>query len=163
MKNLDERIQNWFVENQPDDQMNDKEAWWNNNLLIRDRLLKLFPHYYAEVVGTHCSKSIKCPVIKTGYKGVEIIWQYNFYDWQIMIKSPVELELHDLDLYNADGNYFYYQGIPEEYKFQPYSKTNKKQFAINISGDRFDVWGFALELKKVIDTTEAISFKFKEI
>jgi hypothetical protein len=68
-----------------------------------------------------------------------------------MINSPVDLELNDLELYRADGNYFYYQGIPEEYKFQPYSKTNKKQFAINISGDLFDVWGFALELKKAID------------
>lgn len=153
MKNLDESIQNWFVENQPDDQMKYKEAWWNNNLLIRDRLLKLFPHYYAEVVGTHCSKSIKCPVIKTGYKGVEIIWQYNFHDWQIMINSPVDLELHDLELYNADGTYLYYQGIPEDYKFDRYSKTNKKQFAIDISGDRFDVWGLALELRKAIDNT----------
>jgi hypothetical protein len=163
MRNLDENIQSWFIENQPDDQMRYKEAWWNNNLLIRDRLLKLFPHYYAEVVGTHCSKSIKCPVIKTGYKGVEIIWQYNFHDWQIMIKSPVDLELHDLELYKADGTYFYYQGIPEDYKFDRYSKTNKKQFAIDISGDRFDVWGFALELRKAIDFAETIAFKFKEI
>ncbi len=151
MENLYENIQNWFVENQPDDQMRYKEAWWKNNLLIRDRLLKLFPHYIAEVIGTHYSKSIECPVIKTGYKGVEIIWQYNFYDWQIMINSPVDLELRDLELYNADGTYFFYQGIPDKYKFQPYSKTNKKQVAIDISGDLFDVWAFALELKKAID------------
>jgi hypothetical protein len=152
MRNLDESIQNWFIENQPDDQMRYKEAWWNNNLLIRDRLLKLFPHYHAEVVGTHCSKSIKCPVLKTGYKGVEIIWQYNFHDWQIMIKSEKDLKLKNLDLYRADGNYFYYQGIPEEYKFQPYSKNNKKQFAIDVYGnDPLDVWAFALELKKAID------------
>ena len=148
---LCDNIQKWFVENQPDDQMRYKEAWWNNNLLIRDRLLNLFPHYIAEVVGTHCSKSIRCPVIKTGYKGVEIIWQYNFYDWQIMVKSYEDLELDNLELYKADGDYFYYQGIPEEYKFDRYSKTNKKEFAINVYGDQLDVWAFALELKKAID------------
>lgn len=152
---LDTFIQDWFVKNVPDNKFLHCEKWWENNLFIRDRLLKLFPHYIAEVVGTHCSKSIKCPVIKTGYKGVEIIWQYNFYDWQIMIKSDKDLELDNLDLYKADGNYFYYQGIPEEYKFDRYSKTNKKQFAINVSGDLFDVWAFALELKKAIDFAEA--------
>jgi hypothetical protein len=149
---LDDKIQEWFVENQPSDQMSYKKAWWKNNCFIRDRLVNLFPHYIAEVIGTHHSKSIKCPVIKTGYKGVEIIWQYNFHDWQIMIKSEKDLELKDLDLYQADGNYFYYQGIPEEYKFQPYSKNNKKQFAIDVYGnDPLDVWAFALELKKAID------------
>lgn len=148
---LYDNIQKWFVENQPEDKMSYKEAWWKNNCFIRDRLLKLFPHYCAEVIGTHYSKSIECPVIKIGYKGVEIILQYNFYDWQIMIKSPVDLELHDLDLYNADRTYFFYQGIPDNYKFQPYSKTNKKEFAIDVSDDLFNVWGFALELRRAID------------
>lgn len=149
---LYDNIQKWFVENKPSENMLMETCWWKNNCFIRDRLLKLFPHYYAEVVGTHYSKSIECPVIKTGYKGVEIIWQYNFYDWQIMIKSYEDLELTNLDLCNADGTYFFYQGIPDEYKFQPYSKTNKKQFAIDIdNSDLFDVWAFALELKKAID------------
>ena len=148
---LYDNIQKWFVENKPAENMMMGTNWWINNCFIRDRLLKLFPHYIAEVVGVHYSKSIKCPVIKTGYKGVVIIWQYNFYDWQIMVKSCEDLELNNLELYNADGTYFFYQGIPEEYKFQPYSKANKKEFAINIYGDQFDVWGFALELKKAID------------
>ena len=151
MEELYDNIQKWFVENKPSENMLCETVWWKNNCFIRDRLLKLFPHYYAEVIGTHYSKSIECPVIKTGYKGVEIIWQYNFYDWQIMIKSPVELELTNLELYSADADYLYYQGIPDEYKFERYSKTNKKQFAIDVSGDLFDVWAFALELKKAID------------
>ena len=148
---LYDNIQKWFVENKPAENMMMGTNWWINNCFIRDRLLKLFPHYYAEVIGTHYSKSIECPVIKLGYKGVEIIWQYNFYDWQIMIKSYEDLELGNLDLYKANGDYFFYQGIPDKYKFQPYSKTNKKEFAVNVCGDQFDVWGFALELKKAID------------
>lgn len=164
VESLNANIQKWFVENQPGDEMKYKRSWWDNNVFIRDRLLDLFNSKEAEVVGTHYSKSIKCPVIKTGYKGVEIIWQYNFYDWQVMIKSTEELELTNLDLYRADGTYFFYQGIPEEYKFQPYSKNNKKQFAIDVSSnDLLDVWAFALELRKAIDFAETISFKFKEI
>ena len=111
----------------------------------------LFNSKEAEVIGTHYSKSIECPVIKTVYKGVEIIWQYNFYDWQIMIKSPRELKLFNLKLYKADGNYLYYQGIPEEYKFERYSKINNKEFAIDIYGNQLDVYAFATSLKIAID------------
>ena len=145
-------IQKWFIQNNPGDEMFYKESWWNNNCFIRDRLLSLFNDSKAEVIGTHYSKSIKCPVIKTSYKGVEIIWQYNFYDWQIMVKSNKPLKLRNLKIYKAEGDYLYYQGIPEEYKFKAYSKTNNKEFAINVSGnDHLDVWGFALELKNAID------------
>ena len=151
MEELYTKIQNWFVEHQPGDEMKYKRSWWDKNVFIRDRLLDLFNSKEAEVIGTHYSKSIECPVIKTVYKGVEIIWQYNFYDWQIMIKSPRELKLFNLKLYNANGDYFYYQGIPEEYKFEKYSKTNNKEFAIDIYGDEFDVWAFATSLKIAID------------
>lgn len=151
MKELDIKIQNWFMENEPSDVMNCHKAWWANNVLIRDRLLVLFNSKEAEVIGTHYSKSIKCPVIKTIYKGVEIIWQYNFYDWQIMIKSPIELKLFNLKLYKADGDYLYYQGIPEDYKFEKYSNINNKEFAIDIYGDQLDVYAFATSLKIAID------------
>lgn len=151
MKDMTTKIQRWFLENNPEDCMSYKQIWWKNNVFIRDRLLKLFNSSKAEVVGQHYSKSIKCPVIKTTYKGIEIIWQYNFYDWQIMVKSNKHLNLRQLKLYEANGDYLYYQGIPEEYRFKKYSKTNSKEFAINISSsDELDVWGFALELRKAI-------------
>jgi hypothetical protein len=127
------------------------KAWWGNNVFIRDRIVALFNSEEAEVIGGHFSKSIECPVIKTVYKGVEIIWQYNFYDWQIMIKSPIELKLFNLKLYKADGDYLYYQGIPEEYQFEKYSKTNNKEFAISIYGNELDVYAFATSLKIAID------------
>ena len=149
---LNTKIQNWFIKNEPSEDMLYREEWWNNNIFIRDRLLSLFDSEEAEVVGTHYSKSILCPIIKTVYKGVEIIWQYNFYDWQIMIKSPKELKLFNLKLYKADGDYLYYQEIPEEYRFfKKYSKTNNKEFAINIYGNELDVWAFATSLKIAIN------------
>ena len=148
---LNTRIRNWFIENEPSEDMLYRREWWDNNIFIRDRLLSLFDSEEAEIVGTHRSKSIVCPVIKAVYNGVEIVFQYNFYDWQIMIKSPVELKLLNLDLYKADGDYLYYHGIPEEYRFEKYSKENDKEFAIDIYGDKLDVYAFAVSLKLAID------------
>ena len=147
---IDTKIQKWFLENEPSDDMRYKDIWWKNNVFIRDRILCLFNSKEAEVIGTHHSKSIECPVIKTVYKGIEIIWQYNFYCWQIMVKSPKFINLRNLKLYAADGDYFYYQGIPAEYQFKPYAKSNRQEFAINVYGELMDVWAFALELKKAI-------------
>ena len=151
---LNMKIRNWFVDNEPGKDMLYREIWWKNNMFIRDRLLSLFDSEEAEIIGTHRSKSIVCPVIKAVYKGVEIVFQYNFYVWQIMIKSPTELKLLNLDLYKADRDYFYYQGIPEEYRFEKYSKENSKEFTISIYGDRLDVWAFAISLKLAIDSAK---------
>jgi hypothetical protein len=151
MKDMTTKIQRWYMENEPGCDMLYFKTWWGNNVFIRDRLVALFNSEEAEVIGGHFSKSIECPVIKTVYKGVEIIWQYNFYDWQIMIKSPVELKLFNLKLYKADGDYLYYQGIPKEYQFKRYSKTNNKEFAISIYGNELDVYAFATSLKIAID------------
>ena len=154
MKDMTTKIQRWYMENEPGCDMLYFKTWWGNNVFIRDRIVGLFNSEEAEVIGAHFSKSIECPVIKTVYKGVEIIWQYNFYDWQIMIKSPVELKLFNLKLYKADGDYLYYQGIPEEYQFDKYSKTNNKEFAIDIYGDQLDVYAFAVSLKVAIDKSK---------
>lgn len=145
------KLQNWISANIPDDDMLWHEAWGKRVCFMRDRVIHLFNDDY-DVVGEHYSKSILNPVIKTLYKDVEIIWQYNFYFWQIMIKSPVSLTLNNLELYNAK-DYFAYQGIPEKYQFKEYSKTNNKEFAICVDDDLLDVWAFALELKRVIDAS----------
>ena len=150
--NKTEKIQKWFNLNEPEDTYVYKKTWWKNNMFIRDEIVdRLFSDKQAEIVGTHYSKSILCPVIKTYYKGVEILWQYNFYNWQIMVKSDKDLELKDLDYVGANANYFFYQGIPTEYQFKPYSKDNKKEFAISTHSNLYDVFAFAVELKKAID------------
>ena len=151
------KLQLWLEEHEPADKMLWRKAWWNNNRFIRDDLLQKFFGYDYEIVGSHYSKSIECPVILVKYKGVDIILQYNFYDWQIMIKSEKPLTLVDLDLFNANGDYFYYQGIPHEYCFKKYSETNNKEFAIDIHAyDDYhdDVILFMYMLKKSIDNLE---------
>ena len=148
-------LQIWLEANEPEDKMLWKKSWWHRNCFIRDRLLKkLFGTDY-KIVGEHYSKSILLPVVLVKYKDVEIILQYNFYDWQVMINSKKALQLANLDLYDADGDYFYYQGIPQKYCYKKYSADNNKQFAVDIS-DRsddqlFDVYAFMLMLKEAID------------
>lgn len=147
----DTTLQNWISANIPEDKMLWKNQWSERVCFMRDRLIQLFDGGY-DVVGEHVSKSILNPVVKTSYKGVEIVWQYNFYDWQIMIKSPFPIKLKNLDWFNATGEYFYYQGIPDEYCFKKYNaKSNNKEFAINVDDNLLDVWAFAIELKRIID------------
>ena len=79
MKDMTTKIQKWFLDNEPSKELLYHKTWWSNNVFIRDRIVeRLFNTTEAEVIGTHYSKSIECPVIKTVYKGVEILWQYNF-------------------------------------------------------------------------------------
>lgn len=149
--NKTERIRVWFNTHEPKENMLYHESWWEHNVFIRDNIVEMLSDKVAEVVGTHYSKSIECPVIKTYYKDVEILWQYNFYNWQIMVKSNKDLELTDLDYIGADADYFFYQGIPTEYQFKPYSESNKKEFAISTGDSKYCVFAFAVELKKAID------------
>ena len=149
--NKTEKIQAWFNSHEPEEKMLWHESLWEHNVFIRDNIVEILSDKVAEVVGTHYSKSIECPVIKTYYKGVEILWQYNFYHWQIMVKSDKDLELKDLDYIGADADYFFYQGIPTEYQFKPYSKDNKKEFAISTVYSKYCVFAFTVELKKAID------------
>ncbi len=143
----------WIKGHFPQEDMLWRDSWHDRVCFMRDRLISEFNDGYS-IVGEHYSKSILNPVIKTLYRGVEIIWQYNFYFWQIMVKSPVSLKLKDLELFNAQGSYFYYQGIPDEYHFQKYNiKNNNKKFAICVDDDLLDVWAFALELKRAIKRT----------
>ena len=153
-----EKFQKWLKENEPEDSYYWKNNWWENNVFLRDRVLTLFDEEY-EVIGSHYSKSILCPVLKTRYKGVEIIWQYNFYDWQIMVKSPKQIifEPDDLNLFSGDGSYLYYQGIPDEYCFKKYPGNQNKEFAIDIYRDNIlDVWVFAILIKKLIDKNDSV-------
>ena len=151
-------LQIWLESHEPEDNMIYKKAWWKRGCFIRDRLLnKVFGTNY-KIVGEHYSKSILNPVVLVNYKGVDIILQYNFYDWQIMVKSPKALILEDLDFYETTGDYFYYQGIPSAYHFEKYSETNNKNFAIDIyerdDDALMDVYGFMIMLKRIIDKEE---------
>lgn len=152
-------FQIWLRDHEPEDGMGWKDSWWDRNMFIRDKILdELFKQSEYQVIGSHFSKSIECPIVMFRYHGTEIVLQYNFYDWQIMVHSPKDLNLTNLATHHADGDYFFYQGIPAEYRFKQYdARENCRDFAIDVEDNcgRFDlcnVWGFLLELKRTIDS-----------
>lgn len=145
----DKKLQDWIIANIPEDKMLWKEKWSDRVCFMRDRLIHIFSDSY-KIVGQHWSKSIINPVILTKYKDVEIVWQYNFYDWQIMIKSKRPLVLPETCFVKL-GTYFYYQGIPDKYHFKPYSETNNLKFGICLVDDLLDVYAFVVILKTLID------------
>ena len=93
-----EPLQEWANANKPDDKMLWKEAFWDQIIFVRDRVAGILARTYDEyrnlvcVIGTHTSKSIKCPVyrihldLKPPAGGVDITMRYNFYNWNISIE-----------------------------------------------------------------------------
>lgn len=165
-----EKLQHWLMTHQPSDNMLYKEAWWEYLVFIRDKIIadmfywpmvcdlnvdfeeqkRLMSENY-DIVGTHRSKSIEHPVILMRYKGVEIVFRYNFYDYEVTVISDKDIELPD-GLFDKDEKYFYYQGFPEKYQIKtPYSKS-KKQFSVNISTPcSYNFYTFMFLLKNELD------------
>ena len=152
-------FQIWLRDHEPEEGMGWKGSWSDRNRFIRDKILdELFKQPQYQVIGSHFSKSIECPVVMFRYHGTEIVLQYNFYYWQIMVHSPKDLNLTNLATDHADEDYFFYQGIPVEYQFKQYdARENCRDFAIAVEDrcgkfDLCNVWGFLLELKRAIDS-----------
>lgn len=169
-RNKNEKLQHWAMTHQPQDNMVYKEAWWENIVFLRDRIIadmfywpmisglelslesmeeKISENY--EIVGTHYSKSIELPVILMRYKGAEIVFRYNFYDYEVTVVSDKEIELPN-GLFDKDEKYFHYQGFPEKYKVRvPYSKS-KKCFSVCIGNPcNFNFYTFMYLLKNELD------------
>lgn len=145
-------LQKWITNNCPADNMLWRDSWSEHVVFLRDRISRIFEQKgdTAEVVGEHYSKSILNPVVKFIYKDVEVLFQYNFYNWQIMVKSNNPLDMSNLKYLNLT-DYFYYQGIPNNYHFKPYSKDNNKEFAVGLEDNLEDAYAFAIILKMAID------------
>jgi len=140
----------WYAfEYHPDESLVWASSFWDHVRFIRNTLEDMFKTK-GKVVGTHVSKSIINPVVKFNYKDVEILLQYNFYNWQIMVKSPRPLKIEGLKELKPT-NYLYYQGIPEEYIFKAYSPTNKKKFAISLDDTLENCYAFLILLKLAIN------------
>ena len=169
-RNKNEKLQHWAMTHQPQDNMAYKEAWWENIVFLRDRIIadmfywpmisglglslesmeeKISENY--DIVGTHYSKSIELPVILMRYKGVEIVFRYNFYDYEVTVISDRDIELSK-GLFDEKNGNFYYQGFPEKYKVRvPYSKS-KKCFSVSIGHPcNYNFYTFMFLLKNELD------------
>ena len=103
-----------------------------------------------EIVGTHYSKSIELPVLRLRYKGVEIVFRYNFYDYEVTVISESDLNLPK-GLFNPEETSFYYQGFPAEYMLKTNYATSHKKFSVSITSSEYLFYTFMFVLKNEID------------
>lgn len=152
-----ERLQKWANEHAPGDEMLWKNAYWSQIMFVRDKVAGVLARTYEEyrdlvdVVNTHRSKSITCPVyfIDLPKDGVRIWMRYNYYDWNISVESERPITCDFLDTFNDEVGYGYCfcQGM-EDKKFGPYKDSNKK-FTVCI-GDDYEVYTFFRALRKFL-------------
>ncbi len=163
---MDTKFQKWLLDHQPNDNMRWKDAFWHTYCFWRDDILPMFTDYlYSEqfswdafkneldkntdVIGEHWSKSIINPVMKITYKGVEIIFRYNFYNYEIVVISPKPIELPKNNLFSSKKASFFYEGFPDEYKIKERYEDNKCRFAAHIS-DHYRFYTFMFLLQREI-------------
>ena len=165
-----EKFQHWLMTHQPSDNMVYKKAWWDYLIFIRDKIisdmfywpmvcnmkidfqeqLRLMSNQY-DIVGTHFSKSIEHPVILMRYKGAEIVFRYNFYDYEITVISDRDIRLPD-NLFNKKNKTFYYQGFPEKYQIKTSYAESKKRFSVELSPQcQYKFYTFMFLLKAQLD------------
>lgn len=154
----------WVRDNTPSEKMLNRESFLKTYDFISNDVLQLFENKfirewdkrinyvnsYHDIIGTHWSKSIKHPVLKITYKGTEIVFRYNFYDYEIAVISDNELNIPMNDLFESKNESFYYQGFPEEYKLTERYEDNKKKFMAYIR-DKYKFYTFMYILKQEID------------
>ncbi len=160
------KFREWLINNKPSDSMIYSNAFWETYNFWEHMILPLFTDaYYADsiatynkvndeinknidIVGIHRSKSIVHPVIKITYKGVEIIFRYNFYNYEVVVISPNPIKLPKKNLFSSKRASFFYEGFPSEYKIEERYEDNKCKFAAHINDHyRFYTFMFLLERK----------------
>ena len=165
-----DKFQHWLMTNQPSDNMLYKQSWWDYLIFIRDKIIsdmfywpmvcdlkvefeekqRLMSQNY-DIIGTHWSKSIEHPVILMRYKGAEIVFRYNFYDYEITIISNKDIKFPK-DLFDENEKDFYYQGFPEKYKINTNYSKSKKCFSVNIGNPcNYKFYTFMFLLKNQLD------------
>lgn len=153
MTEMNEKLQDWFVANQPRDTMMWKKSFEAQVFFVRDRLASILSRTYeqhkdfARVIGTHMSKSIFCPVYKIDLPEdhCTLIMRDNFYDWNISVSSRRPLICNFLGTFD-DRNHSRCccEGM-EQYKHGPYA-NDPQLFTVSIGSD-YDLYTFGRVLK----------------
>lgn len=170
MSVLDTNFQKWLEEHIPEDKMLYRNKFSDYMVFWRDRILdRFYPTYdrnyndeslirehnkNVEIIGTHWSKSIEHPVVRIKYKGVEIVFRFNFYDYDIAIIGDIPLDIPMKGLFGSLSfkNSFKCgcEGFPKEYKLDCYYETNKCKFMACLF-DHYQFYTFMFLLKNEID------------
>ena len=155
------RLQKWANEHKPSDDMIWKDAYWRQIMFVRDKVAGLLARTYTQyrdlvdVVSTHTSKSIICPVyfIDLNKDGVNIWMRYNYFNWNISVLSDERIDCDFLGCFDdRNHNYCFCEGM-EKWKFGTYAES-KFRFTVCIDSD-YDVYVFFRALKhflKIVPT-----------
>ncbi len=150
---MKELLREWAANNKPTDDMLWKDAFWQQISLVRYHIAGLLARTYdqfrdmVEVVGTHTSKSITCPVyhIHLNQDGVEIWMRYNFFNWNITIHSDEAINCDFLGVVSDEKyDYCYCEGM-EKWKSGKMADS-KFKFTVCISS-HYDCYTFFRVLK----------------
>jgi hypothetical protein len=154
------RLQKWWLENQPSEEMLYKEGFKDQIIFVRDTLSSILARTYDEykdlwdVPSTHRSKSVILPVYHTilkdpkGLKTLEVWMRNNFYNWNVSVNGNFSLDT--IEFYNCfddSGGYTFCEGM-EEWKFGKFSEDISK-FTICVNND-YDLYFFFRIIKKVL-------------
>lgn len=167
-----QNLVDWMEENKPKKTMSYKEAWWDEIDFLRYYLAGVYEkpvkmyldnhesgdlilektettlnylHNKLQVIETHTSKSIKCPVIRLDLKeelGLSAIMRFNFHDWKISIVSEIDIDVSFDNLFdkNKEISDIYCEGFIPELVFGSY-EDNKKRFTVEIN-NKYNVYTF---------------------
>lgn len=160
---MKERLNDWWSNNEPNENLIYKDELREQCLFVRDTLMKplflsiatdydSYKDYVNEkcdisrsfipwVIGTHRSKSVLLPVMEMDLSsiGLKIILRNNFYDWCISVESKKDVDCDFMGLItDREG---FYEGFPEDRIYPAYSESNKKKFSLCV-GNEYQVYTF---------------------
>lgn len=97
------------------DQIGDLFAPYQDKFNDASKNIEYNDHYFdtiMTVIGEHWSKSIVNPVLRIVYRGVQMVFRYNFYDYELAVIGNIPIILPERLL---TAEHFFYQGFPEKY------------------------------------------------
>ncbi len=161
------KLGQWCNNHIPKSTMIWREPWYNAYSFWDFHILPMFSNSWQEshdldryheeinemidIVGEHWSKSIIHPVMRIIYKGVTIVFRYNFYDYNITVISPFPLSLPVDALSKSENRYIlFHEGFPDEYVVDGRYNTNQSEFMASVR-DHYDFYTFMFLLKQEID------------
>jgi hypothetical protein len=141
-----ESLQEWFMNNMPDDNMRYKESFNYQVMDVRDKIPAILRRFermcsddnyhlnkdMVKVRGTHTSKSITLPVYFIKWHDIEFTIRGNFHDWKVSVNSPVPLEIDFEDIFKDQtiGD-IYCEGFYKEWVYSSFYDNNK-QFTVEL-------------------------------
>lgn len=167
-----ERLNDWWMKNEPDENLLYRDGLTHQCVFIRDRIMsRLFIHictdydkcksftdkeieiyelFHPNVISSHRSKSVKLPVFELDLEriGLKIILRCNFYDWCISVESENPMDNIDwlgLIDYKCKG---YFEGFPKDRIYEPYySDRNNQKFSVVLKDD-YELYTFMIIIRE---------------